>query len=86
MLDNKRDFNKVKVNLLHKETKGLEKLWMLRNLTEGWYIYCQKFRHRKLNTYQNLRIYFRESIYISRGNSTMQSNYLTYYEKKLQDF
>ena len=86
MLDNKRDFNKVKVNLLHKETKGLEKLWMLRNLTEGWYIYCQKFRHRNLNAYQNLGIYFRESIYLSRGNSTMQSNYLTYYEKKLQNF
>ena len=45
---------------------------MLHTLTKGWYRCCYKYRCRNLNLYPN--IYFRESSFLFRGNSTTHFN------------
>ena len=56
---------------------------MLRNLTKECYLCLHKDRHRNLNTYPN--IYPRESIFLLKGNSTIQFNYRNDRLEKIKD-
>ena len=57
---------------------------MLSTVTEGWYLYCYKYKRRDLNLYPS--IYFRESSFLFRENSKIQLNHQTRASKARQVF
>ena len=63
------DSNKFKVSLLHEEAASFGQ----HNSTKGLHQCCHKHQYRNLKAYLNT--YYRESIFLSKGNSKIWSNY-----------
>ena len=56
---------------------------MLLNLTKGWYLFCHEHERRNLNAYPNICSH--QSMFLFKGNSTIQFHY-TQNEKTKQFF
>lgn len=74
MLHNKTNLSKVKISHATCRNEWNRHFFrILRNLTKGWCLCCLKHRCRNLSGYPN--IYFHESIFLLKGNSTIWLKY-----------